>query len=222
MDKKSILISVIITLSFIVITVLIISLLNKNNENAYIKGNAVKSSETQDSSMSSHHRTPSPADNSAFLSLLNKPAPDFTLESFKGSEVTLSKLRGKNVVIFFSEGAMCYPGCWNQIDAFVGDTKLFDDKNTLVYTIVVDPRQDWKEAVDKDTKMASANVLLDTNKQASNDYEVLTVDSSMHRGQFPGHTYLIVDKDGIVRFEKDDVQMGIRNKELFLELDKLI
>lgn len=222
MDKKSLLISIALTLNFLVITVLIISLLNKNNENTTTKGIAVQSSAPQDSDMSSHHKAAPPADNSAFKSLLNKEAPDFTLESFNGNKVTLSSLRGKNVVIFFSEGAMCYPGCWNQIDAFVNDSKIFNNKNTLVYTVVVDPKQDWKEAIDKDSKMALANVLLDTDKKASSNYGVLTVDSSMHRGQFPGHSYLIVDKNGIVRYEMDDVQMGVRNKELFSELDKLI
>ena len=43
----------------------------------------------------------------------------------------------------------------------------------------------------------------------------------MHRGQFPGHTYIIVDKDGVVRFLLDDADMRIRNKELLKELDKI-
>ena len=43
----------------------------------------------------------------------------------------------------------------------------------------------------------------------------------MHKGQFPGHTYLIIDKEGIVRFIKDDVQMAVRNDELKAELEKL-
>lgn len=43
----------------------------------------------------------------------------------------------------------------------------------------------------------------------------------MHKGDFPGHTYIIIDKAGIVRFTKDDPQMGIRNDEIKKELDKL-
>jgi len=47
------------------------------------------------------------------------------------------------------------------------------------------------------------------------------LESSMHRGQFPGHTYVLIDKQGIVRFIKDDVQMAVRNKELIAEVNKL-
>jgi len=36
--------------------------------------------------------------------LLEQPMPDFTLPAYQGGEVTLSKLRGKNVLIIFSRG----------------------------------------------------------------------------------------------------------------------
>ena len=42
----------------------------------------------------------------------------------------------------------------------------------------------------------------------------------MHKGQFPGHSYVVIDKDGVVKFVKDDVQMGIRNNELAAALEK--
>lgn len=153
-------------------------------------------------------------------SLLGKPAPDFTLEGYDGKKITLSSLRGKNVVLFFSEGLMCYPACWNQIAAFGKDSK-FTDKNTVVLTIVNDPKNDWKGAIEKMPELASATVLLDTNKQVSITYNMLSLPSSMHKGQLPGHTYVVIDKEGIVRFVKDDPQMAIRNQEIMSEIDKL-
>ena len=171
--------------------------------------------------MTSHHAPPPPANDSLFKSLLGQPAPEFSIESYNGEKVTLSSLKGRNVVLFFSEGAMCYPGCWDQVSAFAEDVKDFADKNAVIYTVIVDPRQDWKEAVDDESKMAGANVLLDTDKKTSLSYGALTLPSSMHRGQFPGHTYMIINTEGIVVYENDDEEMGIRNKELLLELGKL-
>lgn len=153
-------------------------------------------------------------------SLMGKPAPDFTLESYSGEKITLSSLRGKNVVLFFSEGLMCYPACWDQISAF-GKDKEFTNKNSVVLTIVNDSKYEWKQAIEKMPELASATVLLDTNKQVSVAYDMLSLPSSMHRGQLPGHTYVVIDKEGIVRYIKDDVQMAIRNQELIAEIAKL-
>ncbi|HCE30962.1 hypothetical protein A2778_05580 [Candidatus Daviesbacteria bacterium RIFCSPHIGHO2_01_FULL_40_24] len=152
--------------------------------------------------------------------LIGKPAPDFTLESYTGDKITLSSLKGKNVILFFNEGLVCYPACWNQIAAF-GQAKDFTDKNTVVLSIVNDKKDDWKGAIDKMPELAQSTVLLDTDKKTSILYNVLTLPSSMHKGQLPGHTYIIVDKDGIVRFVKDDPQMGTRNQELIAEIEKL-
>lgn len=152
--------------------------------------------------------------------LVGKAAPDFTLESYNGDKTTLSSLKGKNVVLFFSEGLMCYPACWDQIAAF-GKDNQFNDKNTVVLTIVNDPKNDWKGAVEKMPELAQATVLLDTDKKVSMTYNMLSLPSSMHKGQLPGHTYVVIDKEGIVRYVKDDVQMAVRNQELIAEIDKL-
>lgn len=216
---KQILISAGFAFVFVVALIVIISVLDtlKSNGNK-IAGASITHSTSDD--MASMHAPPPPADNSKFQSLLNSPAPEFELQSYAGSEVSLASYRGKNVVLFFSEGAMCAPSCWDQINAFTKD-KGFSDRNTVVLTVVVDPKVDWDKVVKQDPKIASATVLLDSDRMVSKDYGVLTVDSSMHRGQFPGHTYIVIDKDGIVRAELDDPNMGINNKELLADISKL-
>lgn len=173
------------------------------------------------SSEASHHGPPPAADDVTFKSLLDKTAPDFKLVSYDGKEVSLSDLRGKRVVMFFSEGAMCYPSCWDQMVALVKDPK-FNNSTTATLSIIVDPKNEWDQAVEKMPELKNAIVLLDTTKSVVASYGVLTLNSSMHRGQFPGHTYLILDKEGIVRYELDDEHMQIRNKELLTQLDKMI
>ena len=153
-------------------------------------------------------------------SLVGKEAPDFTLTSYDGKKFNLRQQRGKKVVLFFTEGAMCYPSCWNQIVAF-GKDSAFNNESTMVLSIMVDTENEWKKAVDKMPELGSATVLLDLTKDVSREYGMLSLPSSMHKGQYPGHTYLILDKDGIVRFVKDDPQMAVRNDELRAELEKL-
>ena len=131
----------------------------------------------------------------------------------------LSSLRGKNVILFFNEGVMCYPSCWNQITALNND-KTLNNTNTVSLSINVYSTGKWEEAVTKMPELADATVLLDTNRTVSQLYGVLNVPSSMHKGQFPGHSYVVIDKDGVVKFVKDDVQMGIRNNELAAALEK--
>jgi len=177
------------------------------------KGDAVQGSQTD----SMHGSVP--ADAAVFNSLVGKSAPDFTLETYDGKKITLSELKGKNVILFFNEGLMCYPACWNQIAAFGKDTQL--GSKAVILNITADPKNDWRQAIDKMPELASATVLFDSSRQVSSIYGVLTLPSSMHKGQFPGHSYVIIDKEGIVKFVRDDVQMAVRNQELAAEIDKL-
>ncbi|MCL5797368.1 MAG: peroxiredoxin family protein [Patescibacteria group bacterium] len=174
---------------------------------------------TANNSMADHHKS-KPVNSAVFDALLGKQAPDFTLSSYEGNQISLKDYRGKNVLLFFNEGLMCYPACWNQIVAF-GKDDTFKSKNTVILNITVDSKDDWKKAIDKMPELAGNTVLLDPNREVSNLYGVLALNSSMHRGQFPGHTYVLVDKEGIVRFVKDDAQMAVRNQELLAEVAKL-
>ncbi len=170
-------------------------------------------------SMASHHGGGTPVEATTFNDLVGKSAPDFTLESYDGKKITLSELKGKNVILFFNEGLMCYPACWNQIVAFGKDTEL--GKKAVILNITADPKNNWKQAINKMPELASATVLFDSNRQVSQQYGVLTLPSSMHKGQFPGHSYVLINKEGIIKFVRDDVSMAVRNSELTTELDKI-
>ena len=170
-------------------------------------------------SMAGHHGGGTPADSTLFNDLVGKPAPDFTLESYDGEKITLSELKGRNVILFFNEGLMCYPACWNQISAFGKDTAL--QSKVVVLNITVDPKNNWSQAINKMPELAGATVLFDGNREVSKKYGGLTLPSSMHKGQFPGHSYVLIDKEGTVRYIRDDVSMAVRNDELSAEVDKL-
>lgn len=153
-------------------------------------------------------------------SMVGKPAPDFSLQNQRGQTFKLSEMRGKKTVLFFNEGIMCYPACWNQMAALGGDSNLNND-GVVSVSIVTDSPMQWDSAFAKMPELNKGSILFDSNKKVSRMYNMLNLDSSMHRGSSPGHTFVIVDKEGIVRYVNDDVQMGIRNQELRDEIAKI-
>lgn len=77
-------------------------------------------------------------------------APDFTLKSGDGDEVTLSNLRGQKVVLAFYPADFS-PGCQNQMDAFSAGWDQVSGTGAQTYGISVDSRwshKAWKEARD--------------------------------------------------------------------------
>lgn len=155
-----------------------------------------------------------------FSSAVGKPALDFSLEGLDGNIVKLSDYRGKNVVLFFNEGQMCYPACWEQIKE-LGIDPRFNSSDTVAFSITVDTRKQWQKIAEDNPEYKDAKILFDTNGTVSSEYGILSLPSSMHRGSSPGHTYLVIDKEGIVRFTLDDPSMALRNDQLAAEIDKL-
>jgi peroxiredoxin len=152
-----------------------------------------------------------------FEGAVGKIAPDFTLPDMEGNQVALSSLLGKNVILFFNEGLMCYPACLDQ----VVELSRLNSENTVAFSIVVDSSKQWVDAQKDLPYLKGAKVLFDAGAKVSRQYDTLTLASSMHRGMFPGHTYYLIDKEGIIRYALDDPRMGNRNKELASELSKL-
>ena len=152
--------------------------------------------------------------------VIGEKAPDFSLPDINGKMVKLSDLKGKNVILFFNEGQMCYPACWNQIEALGSDSR-FDSTNTVAYSIVVDAPSQWQDIENQMPQYKKARILFDTGRSVSSAYGVLSLASSMHPGIYPGHTYFVVDKNGVIRFFLDDPNMAVRNDQLANELIKL-
>lgn len=152
--------------------------------------------------------------------MVGKPVPQFSLTDINGKEYSSESLTGKTVVLFFNEGLMCYPACWNQIAKFGSDGR-FNSEDTIALSVVVDPKSEWKRAIDKMPELAAATTLFDDGGDVSRAFNVLKTESSMHYGSLPGHTYVIIDKNGIVRDVYDDPRMAIRNDEIFTKIQAL-
>ena len=173
-------------------------------------------------SIASHHGegTAVAVNNEQLNSLIGKPLPDIQLTDKDGNTVSTASLKGKNTVLFFNEGLMCYPACWNQMAVFGSDVR-FNTEEIQAYSVLTDPSRNWQTAIDKMPELAKAKTLFDVGSTVSKKLGLLTLPSSMHRGSLPGHTYIVLDKAGIVRFVKDDPNMAIANDLLAAKIDEL-
>ncbi|MEK7139630.1 MAG: redoxin domain-containing protein [Patescibacteria group bacterium] len=205
--------------SFTIIVVAAIWFLSQSNTPAPTPP-TVAAPVAQDSMAGHHSGNNAQASTAALAALVGQPAPSFTLTDRSGQVYNNETSKGKNVVLFFNEGLMCYPACWNQIAQLAEDDR-FTDQTTVVLSVVVDPMKDWQRAVDKMPELAKATVVFDTNKKVSAAFGVLTTPSSMHFGSLPGHSYVVIDQDGIVRHVYDDPRMALHNDQLVAELAKL-
>ena len=155
-----------------------------------------------------------------FKEAIGQKAPDFELESIAGEKIKLSDYLGKNIVLFFNEGSMCYPACWDQI-AQLGTDSRFETESIAAFSVVVDTKSQWLDIVSKSPNLAKSKILFDNSRSVSKAYDVLYLDSPMHPGALPGHTYFIIDKEGIIRFTLDDPNMALANDKLIKEIEKI-
>lgn len=156
----------------------------------------------------------------ALNSLVGKPMPYIQLSDKDGKIYTPIDLKGKNTVLFFNEGLMCYPACWNQMASFGADARFNSDQIQAI-SVVTDSAKDWQTAIDKMPQLAKTTTMFDTDANASRALGMLTTTSSMHRGALPGHTYVVIDKEGIVRYVFDDPNMALANDMLFVKIEEL-
>ena len=119
-------------------------------------------------------------------------APDFTLNDTSGQRVQLADLRGRKVLLYFSEGAGCQ-SCLVQMAQIEKDPR-FAKAGVTVLPIVMNTR----EQITRD--MAANGVrtpfLLDDGT-VSKAYG--TLGKGMHAG-LPGHSFVLIDKAGVQRW----------------------
>ena len=94
-------------------------------------------------------------------------APDFTLSADDGSEVTLSDLRGRRVIVYFYPSAMT-PGCTKQACDFRDNLADFKDAGLAVLGISPDKPEKLKKFVERDE--LTFPLLSDPDKQVLTEY----------------------------------------------------
>jgi peroxiredoxin len=144
----------------------------------------------------------------AGLPAVGSPAPDFTLPSTSGSDVTLSALRGKNVLIAFFPLAFTRV-CTTELCSFSEDLGAFQTADTVVLPISVDSIPTLREFKAKEGM--SVDLLSDFKREVSRRYGTLLEDR-FHSNR----SYILIDRNGIVRWTYAEETSGTRreNSEL--------
>lgn len=136
-------------------------------------------------------------------------APDFTLPTTDGNSVTLSSLRGGPVILYFNEGAGC-GSCTAQMAA-IEQEPGFTAAGITVLPIVMNTAE--QILPDMQQFQVTTPYLLDDGK-VSEAYGVLG--KGMHAG-LPGHGFVLIDADGVQRWQGDYPSMWLEPTELLQE-----
>jgi len=134
------------------------------------------------------------------LPAVGSAAPDFTLPSTSGGDVTLSSLRGKRVLLAFFP--LAFTGtCTTEMCTFSEDYSRFADADTVVLPISVDSVPTLKEF--KAKERMSVDMLSDFKRQVSRLYGTFLEDR-FHSSR----AYILIDAQGMVRWTHVETVVG--------------
>ena len=129
---------------------------------------------------------------------ISQPAPDFTLPSTDGNDVSLSGLKGQPVVLFF------YPrdntsGCTKEAQGFSEHRAAFETAGALVFGVSKDSMKSHEKFVTK--RVLTVPLLSDEHGSACEDYGVWQ-EKAMYGKTYMGivrSTFLIAADGSIAR-----------------------
>ena len=152
---------------------------------------------------------------SSAMPAVGSPAPDFTLPSTAGTDVTLSSLRGKNVLIAFFPLAFTST-CTAELCDFGTDYVQFASAETEVFGISCDSFHALRAF--KAQERMTVTLLSDIKREVSRAYGVLIEELFVS-----GRAYVVIDKAGTIRWTWMEAELGHKrsNAELLAELAKL-
>ncbi len=139
-------------------------------------------------------------------------APDFTAESTHGV-ITLSKYKGKNVVLYFYVKDMT-PGCTTQSIGMKNSIDAIKALNAEVIGISSDDLEMHKKFLDR--YKLNFPLVADNDNRISKAYGVYNEEKNRAR-----RVTFIIDKDGIVRHIIDRVNVNTHAQDVISLLKQL-
>ena len=146
------------------------------------------------------------------LPQVGQKAPDVTLPSQDGSNVSLKDFRGKWVVLYFYPKDNT-PGCTIEAHNFQRDLSKYDEKNAVIVGVSVDTTESHLDFCAKQS--LTFKLLADTDKKVVADYGSLS-----DRGFASRNTFLI-DPNGKVAKVWTGVKPPGHSEEVLAALSEL-
>lgn len=145
---------------------------------------------------------------------IGTPAPDFTLPSTSGTTVSLADFRGRKQVLlaFFP---LAFTGtCTAQMCEFSEDYARYEGQDTVVLPISVDSIPTLK--IFKEREHLKVDLYSDFKREVSRAFGVLHEELF-----FAKRAYILIDKDGLVRWTYEEAQLGEKRgtDELLAQLE---
>ena len=139
-------------------------------------------------------------------------APAFTLASTAGDTVSLSDFRGRDVLLYFSEGVGC-DSCFYQMAELEKNAAKLSASGLAVVPIVVNPAGLVRAEMERFG--LTTPFLIDSDESVSNAYGV--VGTGMH-ANLPGHSFVLVDDSGRIAWRGDYPSMFVNTNQLVSDI----
>lgn len=146
---------------------------------------------------------------------VGQQAPDFTLPSTAGGNVTLSSFAGQKYVLLAFFPLAFTSVCTAELCLFWDDAAKFEAAGTRVFGISVDHTASQKAF--QEQAGFGTELLSDFQRDVSRAYGVLLAEG------FSKRAYFLIDKGGIVRWKNVEAQLREKrdNAELFAAVRSL-
>jgi peroxiredoxin len=149
---------------------------------------------------------------------IGKPAPDFTLYDSTKNKITLSDMKGQNVLLLFFPLAFTST-CTAELCSIRDNISFYNNVNAMVFGISVDSLHTLAKF--KSEQSLNFSLLSDFNKEASALYGSLYEMFSYNMKGVSKRSAFVIDKNGIVRYaevlENASEQPNFKNINLLLE-----
>ncbi|HEX6846382.1 MAG TPA: redoxin domain-containing protein [Chitinophagaceae bacterium] len=149
---------------------------------------------------------------------IGQPAPDFTLYDSSKNNVTLSDLKGQNVLLLFFPLAFTST-CTAELCSVRDNIAFYNNVNSKVFGISVDSV--YTLAKYKADQNLNFSLLSDFNKDVSSLYGSLYEMFGYNMKGVSKRSAFVIDKEGIIRYaevlENANEQPNFRNITLTLE-----
>lgn len=128
------------------------------------------------------------------MTAINKKAPNFSLKSSSGKVISLSELKGKNVVLYFYPKDNT-PGCTIEAQDFSRESKEFKKLDTVVLGVSQDSIKSHCNFIDKQN--INFELLSDEDGKVCQEYDVIK-EKSMFGKKYMGieRSTFVINKIG--------------------------
>jgi peroxiredoxin len=148
--------------------------------------------------------------------LAGEAAPAFAeRDVVTGEPVSSEAFRGRHVLLFFSEGVMCQ-ACFEQIQALELRSGDLQRIGLTLVNVTTDPPSVLRQAAG--AYRITTPLVSDEDRDMSRAYDVLG--QGMHPDT-AGHTFVVIDSKGRIRWRRDYTTMYVPPEELIAALPRL-